>query len=104
MPTIKYQGQEIEVANGTNLKKALRQANLSPYNGASGILNCKGLGTCGTCAVSIKGEVTPKTSVEKWRLNFPPHSKENGLRLACQVKVMSDLVIEKHPGFWGHQV
>ncbi|MEL6560682.1 MAG: 2Fe-2S iron-sulfur cluster binding domain-containing protein [Bacteroidota bacterium] len=104
MPIVKYKSQKIEVASGTNLKRALAKANLSPYNGSSKYLNCKGLGTCGTCAVSIKGDTTPKTAVEKWRLNFPPHQEENGLRLACQVKVINDLVVEKHAGFWGHQV
>lgn len=104
MPIIKYQNQEITVASGSNLKKALVKANLSPYNGSSRHLNCKGIGTCGTCAVSIKGAVNPKTAVEKWRLNFPPHNEKNGLRLACQVKVISDLEIEKHTGFWGHHV
>ncbi len=104
MPIVKYQGREINVVSGTNLKKALKKTGLSPYNSASRFLNCKGIGTCGTCAVSIKGKTSVKTSVEKWRLNFPPHNESDGLRLACQVKVLGDISVEKHNGFWGQNI
>lgn len=80
------------------------EAGVSPHNGASRNINCHGLGTCGTCAVEISGPVSPKTRRESWRLNFPPHREENGLRLACQCQVHGDLVITKHPGFWGQDV
>jgi len=104
MPTFTYRNQQITVKNGVNLKNALKKANLSPYNGSATYLNCKGLGTCGTCALEIKDKISAKTAVEKWRLNFSPHQKSNGLRLACQVKVMGDLFIKKHDGFWGQRI
>jgi ferredoxin len=44
------------------------------------------------------------TAFEKWRLSFPPHRSENGLRLACQCKVLSDLTITKHGGMWGSKM
>ena len=54
--------------------------------------------------MKIKGEVSPLTAMEKWRLNFPSHKVENGLRLACQCSILSDLEIEKHDGFWGQNI
>ena len=78
-------------------------ANLPPYNGIANAIHCRGLGTCGTCAVELKGDVSDPTAVEKWRLGFPPHRSDSGLRLACQCQVLGDLKITKHGGMWGHQ-
>lgn len=104
MPTVKYKGQALEVKQGVNLRQALLKADVSPYKGAASWINCQGLGTCGTCAVEVKGLVSPKTKVEKWRLNFPPHSESHGLRLACQCTVQGNLELTKHKGFWGEKV
>ena len=101
---IKFKGKEIHCKKGNNLREVLRQANLTPHNGETDWFNCKGIGSCGTCALKIKGNVSPLTKMEKWRLNFPPHNIENGLRLACQCSILSDLEIEKFEGFWGQHV
>lgn len=58
---VRFQGVEIEVERGRNLRRALREAGLTPHNGQAGWLNCRGFGTCGTCAVAIEGEVSPPT-------------------------------------------
>lgn len=100
----RFKNKEIELKKGENLLKALKRNKLSPYNGFAKYFNCKGLGSCGTCAVEIKGACSNKTKMEQWRLNFPPHKKENNLRLACQVKVLGDLEVTKHNGFWGHKI
>jgi ferredoxin len=102
--TISFGEKRIHGEDGSNLRKVLIDAGVPPYNGAARNINCHGLGTCGTCAVEIEGQVSPMTAVESWRLSFPPHRKENGLRLACQCQVQGDLVVKKHPGFWGHDV
>ena len=104
MPAIKFQNKELRCEVDENLRDVLLQHQLPPYNGAAKWLNCRGLGTCGTCAVEITGAVSQKTKVEKWRLNFPPHKEEKGLRLACQCKVQGDLDVRKHEGFWGENV
>lgn len=104
MLKIKFKGQTVYCEKGDNLRKALRKANLSPHNGETEWFNCKALGSCGTCAVKINGAVSPLTKMEKWRLNFPPHKIENGLRLACQCSVLGDLEIVKYDGFWGQNV
>jgi ferredoxin len=102
--TVQFKGKTIAVKQGQNLRQALLNADVSPYNGTAFWLNCHGLGTCGTCAVEIKGAVSPKTKVEKWRINFPPHNESHGLRLACQCTVQGDLELVKHAGFWGEKV
>lgn len=104
MPNIHFESVVIPCEKGTNLRKALLKAGLSPHNGQAKWLNCKGLGSCGTCAVSISGAVSPLTAMERWRLNFPPHTKASGLRLACQCSVQQDIWITKHQGFWGEQL
>jgi ferredoxin len=104
MHTIQFQGKKLRVQKGENLRKAILRFGLSPYNEPSGLVNCRGLGTCGTCSLKVKGKISPPTRVEKWRLNFPPHQgMADGLRLACQCKVEGDLEIEKGRGFWGEK-
>jgi len=102
--TIRFKDHMIQCSPGANLRKVLLGAGRSPHNGGARQINCHGLGTCGTCAVEIRGEVSPMTSVENWRLDFPPHQMERGLRLACQCRVLGDLEVTKHPGFWGQNV
>lgn len=102
MHQITYQGKSWRCSDGANLRREIIDQGLSPYNGKARYVNCRGLGTCGTCAVEIEGAVTPMTPVERWRLGFPPHRPGNNLRLACQCNVQGDVVVKKNPGFWGH--
>ena len=87
-----------------SLRDGLIKAGHAPHN-SSRFASCQGFGTCGTCAVHIEGEVEPKSpgTIEAWRLGFPPHSRESGLRLACQVQPRGDLIVTKHAGYWGQQ-
>jgi ferredoxin len=101
MPTVAFAGQKVECPVGANLRTVLVRARLPLYNGAARALHCRGLGACGTCAVRIKGEVSEPTSVEKLRINMPPHDQEKGLRLACQCNVLGDLEVTKYTGLWG---
>jgi hypothetical protein len=48
--------------------------------------------------------VSKQTSSERRRLSLPPHSPEDGLRLACQTRVQGDITVRKHDGFWGQHV
>ena len=97
-------GEEFVVALSPeeSLRDALIKAGRPPHN-ASRFASCQGLGTCGTCAVSIEGDVEPNSpsAIEAWRLGFPPHKRESGLRLACQVKPCGDLRVTKGSGYWG---
>jgi ferredoxin len=104
MPKIQFDGQEIECEENENLRRVLLRAGAPLYNGAAKTFHCRGIGTCGTCAIEIEGQVSNITDIERWRLGFPPHQRGAGLRLACQCKVRSDLSIKKHPGFWGQNI
>ena len=104
MPTVHFRGEEIECREGATLRDVLLDADLTPHNGKSKVLNCHGFGNCGTCAVKVDGEVSDKGIREKGRLLVPPHHPNYDLRLACQTKVMGDVTVEKYPGMWGTQI
>ena len=104
MPTVRFRDREIECDEGEILRDVLLDAGETPHNGRSSLANCRGLGTCGTCAVEVDGEVSEPTSREQRRLSFPPHDPDAGLRLACQTRVQGDLTVTKHDGFWGQKV
>lgn len=101
MPTVTYQGREIECETDAILRDVLVEAGLSPHNGRATLLNCAGHGSCGTCAVDVTGEVSPRGRRERVRLSVPPHDADDGLRLACQTRVRGDVSVCKYPGFWG---
>eukprot|EP00898_Chlorokybus_atmophyticus_P003837 jgi/Chlat1/4454/Chrsp29S04402 len=103
--TIEYRGRQAAAARGELLRTALLKAGLSPHNGAAQTINCRGLGTCGTCAVEVLGPVSlsERGPIERARLSLPPHSPPNNarLRLACQVRCEGDLKVYKRSKFWG---
>ena len=103
---VRFKGAEVEARRGETLRTALlRSGAVTPHNGRSQLINCRGLGTCGTCAVAIRGSVSPPSwnAKERLRLNFPPHAcgSDERLRLACQVRVEGDLDVTKFDQFWG---
>ena len=104
MPTVSYQGEEIECESGDILRDVLKQAGLSVYNGASETFNCRGMGSCGTCAVKVDGEVSEPTTKESARLWLPPHHPSHDVRLACQTRVEGDVEVSKGRGLWGQHI
>jgi ferredoxin len=104
MPTVEFEGTEIDCEEGAILRDVLLAAGESPHNGRAGTVNCFGHGSCGTCAVEIEGNVSEPTVRERARLSVPPHDPDDGLRLACQTRVLGDLSVTKHGGFWGQTV
>jgi ferredoxin len=103
MHTIRFDGREVPCPDGANLRVVLLRARLPLYNGAALAVNCRGSGTCGTCAVRIEGTVSEPTRIEKLRFRLPPHNREKGLRLACQCAVHGDLVVTKYAGMFGQR-
>ena len=119
MPTIKFVNEKktIEVEPGTNLRRAARQEGVNVYNDIGNVVNCMGLGSCGTCRVFItKGieNTNPPGLKERLRVLLGPllffwrigHEKE--LRLSCQTRVYGDIEVVTHPEsnwhgekFWG---
>lgn len=101
MPKILAQGKKIECNRGANLRKILLKNGIDLHNGKSKLINCRGIGSCGTCAVHIEGEVSPANWRDKTRRSLPPHSPTKDLRLACQTKVLGDVRVTKFEGLWG---
>lgn len=101
MPIITVQGKIIDCPKGANLRQILLKNNVNLYNGNAKYINCLGIGSCGTCAVKIEGEINPPNWKEKTRLNLPPHKLDRNLRLACQIQVLGDITVSKYDKFWG---
>ena len=105
--------KEMQIQRGEILRTAMLRRGVSPHNGRARLINCRGLGTCGTCAVEIEAadntisealEPNTRNTKEKIRLNFPPHGSSDqsqNLRLACQIQIFDDVTVRKRTGFWG---
>ena len=101
MPTITVQGKKITCESGENLRQVLLKNGIDLYNGNAKIINCMGIGSCGTCAVAITGAVSEPNWKDKTRRSLPPHSPTKNRRLACQTQVLGDISLTKYNGFWG---
>lgn len=101
MPTVTAQGKTIECSIGANLRQVLLQHRVELYNSAATAINCRGIGTCGTCAVQLEGAVSPANWRDTARRSLPPHSPTGDRRLACQTQVLGDVNVTKYDGFWG---
>lgn len=101
MPKVIAQGKTFNCAVGSNLRQVLLEHDVELYNGNAKIINCMGIGTCGTCAVQVEGEVSEPNWKDKARRSLPPHSPTSNRRLACQTKVLGDVKVSKFEGFWG---
>jgi ferredoxin len=101
MPAVEFRGRTLDCPEGEVLRDVLLEADQSPHSGRADALNCRGHGTCGTCAVEVDGPTTEPTARERARLEVPPHAGSDDLRLACRTRVLGDLVVRKYPGLWG---
>ncbi|MDB9526767.1 2Fe-2S iron-sulfur cluster-binding protein [Oscillatoria sp. CS-180] len=101
MPTITAQGKTFECETGANLRTELLKHGVDLHNGQAKIINCRGIGTCGTCAVQIEGPVSEANWRDRSRRALPPHNPDRDLRLACQTRVLGDIRVTKYDEFWG---
>jgi ferredoxin len=118
MPLVKFikENKEIDVPHGANLRQEAMKAGINVHQGVNGfgatinkILNCHGIGQCGTCRVLItKGmeNTSPMGVVEKFRFYNPVPDplpcmafigNENTMRLACRTQVLGDIEVETGP-------
>lgn len=99
---VEFEDQRVACEHDETLRDVLLDTpGMNPHNGLSGSLNCGGSGLCGTCAVRVEGRVGDPTGREKRRLSLPPHSDDDGLRLACQTTIKGDVTVRKPGGFFG---
>jgi ferredoxin len=95
-----YRSHEAEA--GTNLREFMQRVHLSPYKGVDMFTNCRGHNFCGTCAVEIvdgKG-ASARGQDEEATLGGNlaiARIVEKNMRLACQTKIMGDMVVKTHP-------
>lgn len=101
MPTVFACGQTIACAPGANLRSVLLEAGIALYNGKAAWINCRGIGSCGTCAVRVEGEVSEANWRDRGRRSLPPHDRDRDLRLACQTRVLGNVRVTKFDEFWG---
>lgn len=120
MPKVKFtkENKEIEVPQGTNLRKAAMDAGVNVYQGLNGfgesfnklplIGHCPGIGMCATCAVAITEGMENASPMglwekQRWRWPDPAAFKyighEETMRLSCQTKVLGDMEVETGPEF-----
>jgi ferredoxin len=110
MPKVTFitEKKDIEVPAGANLRQEAQKAGVQVYKGIHKVLNCHGLGLCGSCKVLVKkgGEnLSPKGLLEKFTLATAPTTQfavighENEMRLSCQAKVNGDCSVEARPAF-----
>ncbi len=101
MPKVTAQGKTFECTQGANLRTVLLENGIDLYNGVASVVNCHGIGTCGTCAVQVEGDVSEPEWGERTRRSLPPHSLTQNRRLACQTQVLGDVKVTKFDGMWG---
>jgi ferredoxin len=96
MPTVYFEAEnrKVEVPVGTTIRKAAKQADVSVYGSINKLVNCRGFGLCGTDRILVTPAecVNGVTFREKLQLGDKP--KE---RLACQVKIEGDVVVNTVP-------
>ncbi|PHS15822.1 MAG: ferredoxin [Blastopirellula sp.] len=118
MPTVKFvnEKKEVEVPEGTSVRAAALQVGINVHQGLNGIgaginsvINCHGLGQCGTCRVLItKGieNASPMAMMEKAKFAVPVPDplpcfayigNEDTMRLSCSAKVMGDMEVVTGP-------
>lgn len=101
MPQVTAEGKRFSCPAGSNLRRVLLEHGVRLHNGQSQLINCRGIGSCGTCAVAIEGPVSEPNWRDRTRRSLPPHQPERNLRLACQTQVLGDIQVVKYDGFWG---
>lgn len=107
MPVLNFVNEKklVQVPEGTNLRSAALEAGIQLYPHVHQVLNCHGLGSCGSCSVLItKGmdNASPKGFKEKGRLALSLAAiGQDNMRLACQTLVNGDMdVVTRPPMNW----
>ena len=115
MPVVNFvnEKKQVQVPAGSNLRIEAQKAGIKLYGGINGVganvnevINCHGLGLCGSCRVLItKGmeNASDMGVLEKLNLKASPTvfayiGNEDKMRLACQTLVEGDIDVITRPG------
>ena len=98
--TVRLRSGEVRtltVPAGTNLRRALLDADCSPYSPPATRLNCGGRGLCATCGVRVDDAPEPTHWHDRLaaRFGYP--------RLSCQMSVDRNLNVALVEGLWGER-
>ncbi|WP_026735926.1 2Fe-2S iron-sulfur cluster-binding protein [Fischerella sp. PCC 9605] len=98
MGTIKFvkENQEVVTAPGANLRLKALENHIDLYKLRGKLMNCGGLGQCGTCIVEIvegMENLSHRTEVENYMLKKKPET----YRLACQTLVNGSVGVKTKP-------
>jgi len=96
MANIHYepQGRDVLVEEGAILRDATLKNGIDLYKTMAKLLNCGGVGQCGTCIVEVltgMENLSERTAVEVRKLKNPTY------RLACQTMVYGDVTVRTKP-------
>ena len=104
MPIVNFvnEKKQIQVPEGSNLRRVSREAGIQLYPHVHKYLNCHGLAQCGSCRVLItKGcqNASRMGWLEKMRLKMSMAfvGNEETMRLSCQTKVLGDMEVHTRP-------
>lgn len=86
MPKTTIQEKILTCQKEDNLRQVLLKNVIDLYNGNAKYINCLGIGTCGTCAVEIEGEINPPNWRDKTRRSFPPHKSNRKFKISLSNK------------------
>lgn len=103
MPKVRFksEGLELDVPEGTNLRKLMLQHKVQVYPYVARFLNCHGLGQCGTCRVRVAPAEAVTTRTGNEEAAIP--GRDETWRLACQTFVQGDcrvLSLPEEPEPW----
>lgn len=105
MAIIKFvnEKKEIQVSEGSNLRTEAMRAGVGLYPGINKVLNCHGLGSCGSCRVLITKGMDHASPMGFWerlrlsKLSVAYIGNEDTMRLACQTTVHGDMEVQTTP-------
>ena len=98
MANIKFENENKEViaADEANLRIKALENGIDLYTLINKMMNCGGVGQCGTCIVEIvegMENLSPRTKVEEQKLKKRPPN----YRLACQTQVKGPVTVRTKP-------
>ena len=100
MPKVRFLNELVsaEVPPHATLREVAMQQGVELYRGMWTHVNCRGNGVCGRCRVWVLEHDRARPGASERSLREHAHIRVTGtMRLACQVRVLSDLDVRTRP-------